>query len=92
MKIAPIILLDGVLQCNECNAPMVPGGSISQTLVGYLSPPGHYHDDNCMLQIYRCPNGHFRKISKRRRCQKCDWVGKESCFCHDGLKLDEWPK
>jgi hypothetical protein len=91
-RLAPVSLLNGVLVCNECSQLMIPSGEISETLVGYPSPPGHDHDDNCECQIYTCPNGHRRKISKRRRCQKCEWVGKESCFCHDGLKVDEWPK
>jgi hypothetical protein len=89
---APVSLVGGCLVCNECNQLMTPSGEIGQTLVGFHSPAGHDHDDNCLWQIYTCPNGHHRKISKRRRCPKCEWVGKESCFCHDSLKVDEWPK
>lgn len=64
----------------------------STTLVGYLSPVGHNHDDNCLKRSYVCSNGHYQTLSKRRRCQVCDWVGKEECFCHSGKKVDEWPE
>lgn len=64
-----------------------------QTLVGYSSPPGHTHDDNCLKRIYRCANDHDTVICIRRRCNTsgCDWVGKDSCFCHTGKKSDMWP-
>lgn len=91
-RLDPVRLEGGCLVCNECGQLMTPSGEIGKTLVGYSSPPEHDHDDNCECQIYICPSGHRRKISKRRRCPKCEWVGKESCFCHDGLKVDEWPK
>jgi hypothetical protein len=91
-QLSPVVLKDGVLVCNKCGTLMTPSGEIGQTLVGYDSPPGHNHDDNCLTQMYTCPNGHRRKIAKRRRCPVCDWVGKESCFCHNSLKVDEWPK
>lgn len=63
----------------------------TQTCVGYVSPPGHDHDDNCWTREYVCPTGHIMKIGKRRRCPACDWVGKESCGCHDCIKVDEFP-
>ena len=88
----PVVLKDGVLVCNECGQPMTPRGNIFHTLLGYYSPPGHNHDDNCMHRAYECPQGHIRKIAKRRRCPACDWVGTDRCFCHDGLKVDEWPE
>lgn len=64
-----------------------------KTLVGYLSPPGHDHDDNCLQYFYTCSNGHETAMSLRRRCPapNCDWVGKADCFCHPGSKVDEWP-
>ena len=84
-----------VLICTECGEPMTFRPSISNgtfsTLVGYSSPPGHDHDDNCLVRIYRCKNGHSVKVSKRRRCPVCDWAGKEECFCHWGEKVNEWP-
>ena len=61
------------------------------TYVAYYSPPGHNHDDNCLTRFYQCKNGHTTIVSKRRRCPICDWVGKETCFCHPGKKVDEWP-
>jgi len=63
------------------------------TDVAFSSPPGHDHDNNCETRIYYCPNGHERKVSKRRRCRApgCDWEGSLTCFCHPGEKLDEWP-
>ncbi|MCP4651011.1 MAG: hypothetical protein GY853_13165 [PVC group bacterium] len=63
------------------------------TMVGYCSPPGHDHDDNCLSRTYRCENGHEHRYSLRRRCnvEGCGWVGKDECFCHDGKKVDKWP-
>lgn len=81
------------LNCPECGELMsfTEGfDGTRETLVYYVSPPGHDHDDNCLKRIYRCPNGHARKVSKRRRCPSCDWVGKKTCFCHPDPKVDEW--
>ena len=73
-------------------------GYTMRTLVGYSSPPGHDHDDNCLTRAYKCSEGHVFALSKRRRCSaikpdgtRCTWVGKEECFCHPGKKIDEWP-
>jgi hypothetical protein len=81
--------------CKECGEPMYikPGEGWSETLVGYLSPPGHDHDDNCRSRRAYCSNGHRITVSIRRRCPnpECDWMGKDSCFCHSDGKVDEWP-
>lgn len=63
----------------------------AQTLVGYESPEGHNHDDNCLSRVYICKNGHEQSVFKRRACPACDWKGKETCFCHSDVKVDEWP-
>lgn len=78
--------------CPECGEKMGYFGE-SQTLVGYFSPPGHNHDDNCQNRTYGCNNGHKITLSKRRKCSdsECDWTGKDECFCHPGKKVDEWP-
>ena len=78
--------------CPECGAIMSHGGTRS-TYVGYISPPGHDHDDNCLTRQYICKNGHRRVYSIRRRCPVpgCGWVGISSCHCHGGVKLDNWP-
>jgi len=97
---APVSLIDGKLVCNQCGQPMKARrmriGDRSEvieetTLVGYMSPPGHSHDDNCWTREYICPNGHTMKIGKLRKCPVCDWVGKESCGCHDCIKVNEFP-
>ena len=79
------------MKCPKCKGKIIKQIGMGQltTLVGYCSPPGHNHDDNCIKRLYLCENGHKIILSKRRRCH-CGWVGKESCFCHDGLKIDEW--
>lgn len=80
------------MNCTECNAPMTHSGTMV-TLVGYSSPEGHNHDDNCQKREYRCRNGHTVCISRRNRCLKCDWKGKERCWCHTPpAKVDEWPE
>lgn len=66
----------------------------TETLVGFSSPPGHDHDDNCLVALYECEDGHLNKISLRRKCPRtdCDWVGQSECFCHPGQKVDQWPE
>lgn len=81
------------MNCEKCGEPIHDsGGGEYVTLVGHMSPPGHNHDDNCKIRSYVCSNGHMVAISKRRKCPKCDWVGKSECFCHPGKKVDEWPE
>lgn len=65
----------------------------SETLMGFMSPPGHEHNDNCLKRNYLCVNGHSVVVSLLRRCatEGCDWVGKRECFCHSGAKVEEWP-
>lgn len=82
-------------QCPQCGAEWVwCEEGFGQTLVGYASPPGHDHDDNCRQKQYRCANGHEHALSIRRRCSTygCDWAGKSDCFCHPGRKVDAWPE
>lgn len=81
--------------CPECNGKLIAcSEGTSSTLLGYHSPPGHNHDDNCLKMLYWCENGHPVMVSKRRRCPNpdCDWVGKENCSCHPGKKVDDWPE
>jgi hypothetical protein len=78
------------LNC-KCGKPFVEYFGEGQTLVGYYSPPGHDHDDNCRTRVYACEDGHKTPLTKQARCPKCDWVGKLTCFCHEGEKIKEWP-
>lgn len=93
------------MNCSTCGEPLVrvrmfrlrSGREVieeMQTLMGYSSPPGHDHDDNCKKRLYFCKNDHENAISIRRRCSApgCAWVGKERCFCHSGTKIDQWPE
>lgn len=77
-------------QC-ECGAPWVSIGEWSVTCVGFYSPPGHNHDDNCVKRDLLCANGHAATISLRRTCPACDWKGQDQCFCHPFRKVDAWP-
>lgn len=83
--------------CPKCGSHAVgmqagAGGAEWVTLVGYYSPPGHDHDDNCRKRGAYCRDCEHRfTVSKRNRCPACDWEGKASCGCHDGPKVDEWP-
>lgn len=83
-----------ILNCTTCGKPFVKHTGSMKTLVGYFSPPGHDHDDNCEKRIYLCEDGHWTFMSVRRRCTTpgCNWVGKEDCFCHEGKKVDAWPE
>jgi len=77
----------------KCGKPLLSYYTEGNTLVGYYSPPGHDHDDNCLSRYYECAAKHTTSISIQRRCSApgCDWVGKAECFCHKGTKVTEWP-
>ena len=83
-------------KCNEELHPAYTGIYAGEwtTAVGYLSPPGHNHDDNCRTMMYVCKNGHGIKLSVRNRCSApgCGWMGKERCWCHQLDKFNEWPE
>jgi hypothetical protein len=64
----------------------------SSTLVGYYSPPGHDHDDNCKIHTWKCPEGeHAVREYKQNVClvEGCGWHGKEHCdLCGDfGIRV-----
>lgn len=67
---------------------MAWSGKTYQTMVGYFSPPGHDHDDNCRRKIYTCQCGNEQIIYLRNKCPACDWKGKKTCFCHEGEKVE----
>jgi hypothetical protein len=78
----------------DCGKPLVFNGGTGKTLVGYYSPEGHNHDDNCRKRVYVCEDGHRTVIRRINKCQTvgCDWRGKETCFCHEnGVTVEEWP-
>lgn len=79
-------------RCPKCSDIMTYGGT-SSTYVGYLSPRGHNHDDNCLSRRYSCACGNQVKVSKQNKCDAdgCDWVGKSECGCCGGIKLTDWP-
>lgn len=79
--------------CDVCGGDLISHDLELTTMVGYASPKGHNHDDNCVRRQYTCENGHKTIISKQNRCPVvgCEWVGKTTCFCHHGIKVDEWP-
>lgn len=83
-----------LMNCTDCGLKLYPGDKrIMETMVGYISPPDHDHNDNCLIQFYTCPNNHSIYLSVRRVCsnKECSWKGKKYCFCHKGPKLDAWP-
>ena len=79
--------------CHKCDRQFVKGDKYeeSTTLVGYTSPEGHDHDDNCIIRTYTCPCGYHTQESVRRYCQICDWKGKDHCnVCGTIEKVDQW--
>ena len=82
------------MNCTTCGEPLKYAWSLGEymTLAGYDSPPGHDHNDNCIVRTYACVKGHRQTVSIRRQCPACDWVGKGGCFCHEGRKVDRWPE
>lgn len=78
------------MNCPTCNEPLARDGrGESVTMLGYYSPTGHRHDDNCRKRRYACANGHTHTLSIINRCPACDWRGKVECFC--SRKVEEWP-
>ena len=77
-------------KCPECREP-ASRTDWGATLVGYLSPAGHDHDDNCIRARLTCANGHTTTVMPQRKCpaEGCDWVGKTTCFC-TGEKSGIW--
>lgn len=77
----------------RCGKLFVCHTGTGTTLVGYYSPPGHNHDDNCRKRAYFCADGHVTRIRRVNVCQTegCGWKGKATCFCHEGTNVDEWP-
>lgn len=77
--------------CSECNN-LSAAKYETKTLVGYSSPKGHNHDDNCIKREYVCKGcGNIEVISIINKCH-CGWTGKTECFCCPDGKVDEWPK
>lgn len=74
-------------RCPVCEQPFVSHGPTEQTCKGYLSPPGHDHDDNRVVRRYRCGAGHVTSVRLRRRCgvPGCAWVSRQ-----EGGE-EEWP-
>ena len=83
------------MKCKICGEPLKWNEAEWETLVGYISPPDHNHDDNCLNRNYECKNKHMTTLSIQRKCniKGCDWVGKTNCnICSSGKKLKRWPK
>ena len=83
--------------CPTCKEPAIVRYGELTTLIGYSrftddNDKVHHHDDNCLKQNFECSNDHVWQLSERRRCKTegCDWVGKDSCFCHIGTKVDNF--
>lgn len=88
---APPPAIDPPKTCH-CGQPFAKWGKEGWTLLGYSSPAGHDHDDNCLHREYECAAGHATDFWIRRSCPACDWTGMTECFCHQGPKLLAWPE
>jgi hypothetical protein len=76
-------------KCKSCGKSVV-GHVHCQTLVGYFSPKGHDHDDNCKDWRFECVCGHVMdERGIQNTCPTCDWKGKSNCnIC--GTRSREW--
>lgn len=73
--------------CPVCGNDTVTS-SCSMTMLGFSSPEGHNHDDNCRKFSFTCPNGHEFQVRVQNTCPSCDWKGKEICqTCGDNVKV-----
>lgn len=77
------------MKCPDCGSEKIEVGDVCETLVGYCSPPGHNHDDNCRKARARCENGHEFAVRYQNRCPApdCGWRGKTTCFCDTEKKI-----
>lgn len=80
-----------VIRC-ACGAEIrIPDRDFSETMVGFLSTPGHYHSPNCASFRQKCAAcGRWNEGSLRRECPApgCGWKGRAECFCHKGAKVE----
>lgn len=86
--------IDPPCVCPICSQPFVRQGELVETTVGYHSPRGHDHDDNCLTCSFYCAAGHRITGSVQRRCSVvgCDWRGKVMCCGYrGGPKWLAWP-
>jgi hypothetical protein len=75
---------DEAPSCRTCGTKrFIAQGAGFTTCVGYYSPQGHNHDNNCKVARFQCENGHWRNYSLRRKCPSCDWASHESCGIED---------
>ena len=67
------------MKCPECNRKMTARGNY-MTYVGYISPPGHDHDDNRKTYKFTCECGVVMYTFKQNKCPnpECAWVGRET--------------
>lgn len=85
-------MTEDMTKCPECGGRWTHAqNGFFSTSIGFVSPPGHHHDPNCIKRVYACENGHLRSLSVYNKCPACDWKNQDTCFCHAGNKLDEWP-
>lgn len=77
-----------------CGQPFVKHLGTASTCVGFRSPPGHDHDDNCQHRTYVCRAGHETEVYRQRRCKApgCTWRGQTTCYCHKDPCWTEWPE
>ncbi len=71
----------------KCGKSFVTMSQGESTYVGYISPPGHDHDDNCKINHFSCEDGHETSITVQNHCPACDWIGRDDCDCHEGKKI-----
>lgn len=85
------------IKCSECDEFLTTYIEGGKTLLGGIifeqgKPCAPKHEINCVSRIYKCSNGHTRKLSIRNKCDECDWLQDPECFCHPDPKIDEWPE
>ena len=83
------VLTHPSMNCPQCEKPLIDKGHETKTLLGFSSPEGHDHDDNCRKRTYECENRHVLTLSIINRCPACEWKGKMECWC--AQKVEQWP-
>lgn len=75
--------------CPKCNASCFRKG-YSSTYCGYISPPGHDHDNNERDFEMKCVCGNEFSVRVINTCpnHNCDWEGKKGIV--ESLTAEQW--
>lgn len=72
--------------CPVCNKQCISTGW-GRTLIGYYSPPGHNHDDNCRSFYFDCSCGSRFSVRPVEDCSVCGILYVYCSNCGNEIKF-----